>query len=75
MTTGVATGFIACDHRAFSVLIAERARKQAGVIRGMAEAGDRAAVALLPIAGILEQSLEPSDTLYLTQLRRPSSRL
>lgn len=37
-------------------MIVERARRQAGVIRRMAAAGDRAAIALLPIAGRLEQS-------------------
>jgi hypothetical protein len=37
-------------------VIVERARRQASVIRGMAEAGDRAAIALLPIARRLEES-------------------
>ena len=37
-------------------MTARRARRQAGVIRGMADAGDRAATALLPIAGRLEQA-------------------
>ena len=44
------------DRLAFGAAIVERARRQAGVIRSMAEAGDRAAIALLPIAGRLEQS-------------------
>jgi hypothetical protein len=44
------------DRRAFGAVIVERARRQAGVIRGMADAGDRAAIALLPIADRLEQS-------------------
>jgi hypothetical protein len=37
-------------------VIVKRARLQAGVIRSMADAGDRAATALLPIAGRLAQS-------------------
>ena len=37
-------------------MVVERARRQAGAIRDMADAGDRAATALLPIAGRLEQS-------------------
>ena len=44
------------DRRAFGAAIVERARRQAGVIRSMAEAGDRAAIGLLPIAGRLEQA-------------------
>lgn len=44
------------DRRAFGAVVVRRARRQAGVIRGLAEAGDQAAVALLPIAGRLEQS-------------------
>jgi hypothetical protein len=44
------------DRRAFGAVIVARARRQAGVIRSMAEAGDRAAIALLPIASRLEQS-------------------
>jgi hypothetical protein len=44
------------DRRAFGAVIAERGRLQAGVIRSMADAGDRAAIALLPIASLLEQS-------------------
>ncbi|HEU0239643.1 MAG TPA: phosphotransferase [Micromonosporaceae bacterium] len=44
------------DRRAFGAAIVRRARRQAGVIRGMAEAGDSAAIALLPIASRLEQS-------------------
>ena len=42
------------DRRAFGAAIVRRARLQAGVIRSMAEAGDRAAIALLPIASRLE---------------------
>ena len=44
------------DRRAFGAAIVERARRQPGVIRSMAEAGDRAAIELLPIAGRLEQA-------------------
>jgi hypothetical protein len=44
------------DRRAFGAVIVRRARRQAGVIRGMADAGDRAAIALLRIARRLEQS-------------------
>jgi hypothetical protein len=44
------------DRRAFGAAIVKRARRQAGVIRSMAEAGDRAATALLPIADRLDQS-------------------
>jgi hypothetical protein len=44
------------DRAAFGTVIVRRARRQAGVIRGMADAGDRASIALLPIAGRLEQS-------------------
>jgi phosphotransferase family enzyme len=44
------------DRRAFGTVVVERARRQAGVIRSMADAGDRAAIALLPIASRLEQA-------------------
>jgi hypothetical protein len=44
------------DRRGFGAAIVRRARRQAGVIRSMAEAGDRAAIALLPIASRLEQA-------------------
>jgi hypothetical protein len=44
------------DRRAFGAVIVQRARRQAGVIRRMAEAGDRASIALLPIATRLEQA-------------------
>jgi hypothetical protein len=37
-------------------VIVRRARRQAGVIRSMAEAGDKAAIALLPVASRLEQA-------------------
>jgi aminoglycoside phosphotransferase (APT) family kinase protein len=41
---------------AFGAVIVRCARQQAGVIRSMADAGDRAAIALLPIASRLEQA-------------------
>jgi aminoglycoside phosphotransferase (APT) family kinase protein len=44
------------DRRAFGAVIVQRARRQAGVICSMADAGDRPAIALLPIASRLEQS-------------------
>jgi hypothetical protein len=44
------------DRGAFGAAVVRRARRQASVIRGMADAGDRAAIALLPIASRLEQS-------------------
>jgi hypothetical protein len=44
------------DRHAFRAAIAERARLQAGVIRSMADGGDQAAIALLPIASRLDQA-------------------
>ncbi|MDR2987033.1 MAG: hypothetical protein LBV34_19570 [Nocardiopsaceae bacterium] len=44
------------DRRTFGTVIVRRARRQAGVMRNMAHAGDRAAIALLPIASRLEQA-------------------
>jgi hypothetical protein len=44
------------DRLAFAAAIVQRARRQASVIRSMAEAGDPAATALLPIASRLEQA-------------------
>jgi hypothetical protein len=44
------------DRQAFGAVIVGRARRQTGVIRSMAEAGDGAAIALLPIASRLEMS-------------------
>jgi hypothetical protein len=44
------------DRYAFRAAVAQRARRQAGVIRRMAEAGDPASTALLPIAQRLEDS-------------------
>src|SRR5215831_7364277 len=40
----------------FGSVVPQRARRQAGVIRRMAAAGDPACAALLPIAGLLESS-------------------
>ncbi|HEY7177490.1 MAG TPA: phosphotransferase [Micromonosporaceae bacterium] len=44
------------DRRAFGAAVVQRARRQAGVIRSMADAGEPTATALLPIARVLEQS-------------------
>jgi hypothetical protein len=44
------------DREVFGSVVPQRARRQAGVIRRMAAAGDPACVALLPIAGLLEFS-------------------
>jgi hypothetical protein len=44
------------DRHVFGTAIPLRARRQAGVIREMAAAGDRACIALLPIADKLESS-------------------
>jgi aminoglycoside phosphotransferase (APT) family kinase protein len=51
------------DRHALSPAIVQRARRQAGVIRTMAEAGDPACIALLPIAGHLERSASHVETL------------
>ena len=44
------------DREVFGSVVPRRARRQAGVIRQGAAAGDPASVALLPIAGLLESS-------------------
>src|SRR5262249_57627274 len=44
------------DRTALVPLIVLRASRQAGVIRNMADAGDQAAIALLPIASRLEEA-------------------
>jgi len=45
------------DRHAFGATVVHRARRQAGVMRQMAaDAGDRAAIALLSVAGYMEQS-------------------
>src|SRR5262245_13388976 len=51
------------DRHAFGAAIVQRARRQATVMREMAEAGDRAAIALLPVAGYIEQSASDVDAL------------
>jgi hypothetical protein len=51
------------DRRAFSAVLAQRARRQAGVIRRMADAGDAASIALAPIASILERSAPDIEAL------------
>jgi Ser/Thr protein kinase RdoA (MazF antagonist) len=51
------------DRQAFGAVIVQRARRQAGVIRGLAEGGDRASIALLPIAGHLERSASHVESL------------
>jgi hypothetical protein len=51
------------DRRAFGAVVVRRARRQAGVIRSMADAGDRAATALLPVASRLEQSASYAEAL------------
>jgi aminoglycoside phosphotransferase (APT) family kinase protein len=51
------------DRRTFGAVTVQRARRQAGVIRSMAEAGDRAAIALLPIASHLERSASHVEAL------------
>jgi len=51
------------DRLAFGAVIVARARRQAGVIRSMADGGDQAAVALLPIAGRLEQAASSVEAL------------
>ncbi len=48
---------------AFNAAIIQRARRQAGIIREMADAGDRAATALLPIASRLDQAASYVETL------------
>ena len=50
-----AYGF-AGDREVFGSVVPQRARRQAGVIRRAAAAGDPACIALLPIAGLLESS-------------------
>jgi len=49
-----------CDRHAFGAAIMQRAGRQVTVMREMAEAGDRAAIALLPVAGYTEQSARTS---------------
>ena len=51
------------DRLSFASVIPQRARRQAGVIRRMADAGDPASIALLPIAELLERSAIDVDAL------------
>jgi hypothetical protein len=44
------------DRSVFGAVVPQRARRQAGVIRQMAGAGDPASIALMPIAELLERS-------------------
>ncbi|MEU8236387.1 aminoglycoside phosphotransferase family protein [Actinoplanes sp. NPDC048967] len=60
------------DRLAFGAVVPERARRQAGVIRSMAGAGDPASIALLPIAELLERSATDVETLPDT-FWRPSA--
>jgi phosphotransferase family enzyme len=51
------------DRHVFAAVIPRRARRQAGVIRTMAEAGDPACIALLPLAALLERSATDIEAL------------
>ncbi|GAA4607607.1 hypothetical protein BJY16_006419 [Actinoplanes octamycinicus] len=51
------------DRHAFGAVIVQRARRQAAVIRQMAEAGDPAGVGLLPVADNLERSATDVEAL------------
>jgi hypothetical protein len=51
------------DRHAFATVVPQRARRQAGVIRRMAEAGDPASIALIPIADLLERSASDLEAL------------
>jgi hypothetical protein len=51
------------DRQAFRTVVALRARRQARVIRDSAEAGDRASIALLSLAGRLERTALNVETL------------
>jgi len=51
------------DRRAFAAVVPQRARRQAGVIRRMAGAGDEAAIGLLSIADLLERSATDVEAL------------
>ena len=51
------------DRQVFRAVIPERARAQAGVIRSMADAGDPASIALLPIADLLQRSAAAVEAL------------
>ncbi|MFI7602515.1 phosphotransferase [Actinoplanes sp. NPDC049681] len=51
------------DRSAFAVLVPQRARRQADVIRRTADAGDPASIALIPIADLLERSASDVEAL------------
>jgi aminoglycoside phosphotransferase len=51
------------DRLSFASVIPQRARRQAGVIRRMADAGDAASIALIPIADLLERSAADVEAL------------
>ncbi|WP_426502450.1 phosphotransferase [Dactylosporangium sp. McL0621] len=58
------------DRGVFATVVPQRARRQAGVIRRMADAGDPASIALLPIAELLERSATDVESLPDTFWRR-----
>jgi Ser/Thr protein kinase RdoA (MazF antagonist) len=51
------------DRHAFGAVIVQRARQQASLMRRMAEAGDKAAIALLPVADNLARSASDVEEL------------
>jgi hypothetical protein len=51
------------DRQAFRTAVAQRARRQAGVIRELAEAGNPSALALLPLAGHLDRTALAAEKL------------
>jgi hypothetical protein len=51
------------DRHAFADVVPQRARRQASVIRRMADAGDAASIALIPIANLLERSASDVEAL------------
>jgi aminoglycoside phosphotransferase (APT) family kinase protein len=54
------------DRHAFAAAVPQRARRQAGVIRRMAAAGDAASIALMPIADLLTSSASDVEALPLS---------
>jgi hypothetical protein len=60
------------DRHAFGTVIVQRARRQAGVMRQMADAGDPAAIALLPVAENLEKSATEVESLPAGFWSRPT---
>ncbi|MEV4280808.1 phosphotransferase [Actinoplanes xinjiangensis] len=61
------------DRPALSGVIVRRARRQAAIMRSMAEAGDPAAIALLPVADDLERSAVEVEALPEVFWRRPGA--